>query len=43
MGMVKHKWALDWIELLSYDADFLHMGRLRQKQQIDTVISSGLQ
>ena len=44
MGMVKHKWALDWIELLNWaDADFLHMGRLRQKQQIDTVISSGLQ
>ena len=28
---------------LSYDADFLNMGRLQQKQQIDTVILSGLQ
>ena len=27
---------------LSYNADFLHMGRLQQKQQIDTVILSGL-
>ena len=28
---------------LSYDADFLHMGRIQQKQQIDTVGLSGLQ
>ena len=27
---------------LSYNADFLHSGRLWQKQQIGTVISSGL-
>ena len=28
---------------LSYDADFLHMGRIQQKKQIDTVGLSGLQ
>ena len=28
---------------LTYDADFLHIARLQQKEQIDTVISSGLQ
>ena len=28
---------------MSYDADFLHMDRLQQKQQIDTVILRGLQ
>ena len=28
---------------LSYNADFLHKGRLQQKQQIDTVTSSRLQ
>ena len=27
---------------LSYDADFLHVDRLQQKQQIDKVISNGL-
>ena len=27
---------------LSYDAHFFHIARLQQKQQIDTVISSGL-
>ena len=27
---------------MSYDAALLHMGRFQQKQQIDTVISSGL-
>ena len=27
---------------LSYDADFLHIARLQQKQKIDTVILSGL-
>ena len=27
---------------MSYDADFLHIARLQQKQQIDTVILSGL-
>ena len=53
MGVVKHNWAfqkyfsilnLKYAKVgLSYDADFLHMCRLQQKQQIDTVILRGLQ
>ena len=53
MVVVKHTWAFQkYFSILnrkyaktelSYDANFLHMYRLQQKQQIDTVILRGLQ
>ena len=48
MGMVRHTWTFwkysgPFKTELSYDADFLHIARLQQKQEIDTVISNGLQ
>ena len=48
MGMVRHTWVYQEYSRafkteLSNDTDFLHIARLQQEQQIDTVISSGLQ
>ena len=48
MGMVRHTWVYQehsrpFKTELSNDTDFLHIARLQQEQQIDTVISSGLQ
>ena len=52
MGVIRHTWDfkkrfsilnLQYVNTeLSYDDDFLHMTRTQQKQQIDTVTSSGL-